>query len=84
MEKKVTGCENCPFFQELDDRIQFHCMHPIELASNRRLIHIEEGTREIPYKEGNSNYPGTWPMRIPITPDNCPLKSEPLTIIFSS
>jgi hypothetical protein len=62
-EIKVTGCSDCPFFNDgANYEYRAKCQHPANNTDERIEVH--------------------WGK--PITPDWCPLKKEPITIIFNA
>lgn len=70
MEKIVTGCGDCPFFA-FNAVEENSCYHP----TNMELDIIPDDSFD--YKRDT-------PMWTAITPDNCPLKVDKITLIFSS
>lgn len=95
MEHKITGCTDCPYyFSECSSPCCLHPNRPVKYGiwNNGRFI-------ELPYQiapdnlyqaDGYSISLKTEPLEIkqdenfkPITPDWCPLNTEPITIIKS-
>lgn len=74
MEHIVMGCNSCPFFEDEYNT----CNHP-----------IIDNWVEVPYKHNSNQIEMDCSgdemsyIEFPITPDWCPLKKEPITIIFS-
>jgi hypothetical protein len=69
MEKIITGCWHCPFLVKNGDlgwAYLFWCKHPANYPEKRLESHYSyEPDGEIP---------------VPVDPDWCPLKKEPITI----
>lgn len=70
MEYIVTGCKDCPFFNDGHDyEYRVICQHPYSKAC--RIVVDEKMEWGIPQEE----------RFMPITPDWCPLNKESITII---
>ncbi len=72
MEKIVSGCDNCPMYE---GNYPFNCQHPSN--HDKRPKTRMEWHRTDP----NDEWPATGTLH-PITPDWCPLITEPLTIKY--
>ncbi len=83
-ETKVHGCIDCPMY---DDGANYEyeqiCNHP--LAPHQYYEPGEDNPDEIPRIEVTDNgedfFSGKY-KEVPITPEWCPLKKEPITIIY--
>ncbi len=70
MEQIVSGCKDCCFYHD-GERYEYahYCKHPNSPQSRTRFN--SEPEIKLEYENG---------MEVPITPDFCPLNSEPITI----
>ena len=92
MTIKVTGCSNCPFFNNGSDfEYNSMCQHPISkklaIEENERILGKEKSYLGYEYmileieelkEEVPTSIWGTY--KSPITPNWCPLNKEPITI----
>ena len=74
MEHNVTGCRDCPFYNDGQDyEFAHYCNHPKSPQEVNRFY--SEPKIEIVYEKV-----GEYNKQVPVTPDFCPLKKEPITI----
>ncbi len=78
MEQKVTGCEDCPMFEQQEVMICNHPKAPRQIPTPLNpILEVEPITMD------DSGEEFTYVEWV-VTPNWCPLKKEPLTLIFTN
>jgi len=81
MEHKVTGCEDCPMFEQQDIML---CNHPkASYQLPTPLNPIPEGKPIEMDSSGSGEEIDLDYVEWVVTPEWCPLKKEPITIMIS-
>ncbi len=77
MKHQVTGCKDCPLFNNGSDyEYRAICLHPL---APRQFYEKEFKDEEVFLIEVDEDY-SRKPTNIPVTPTWCPLKQEEITI----
>lgn len=81
MEYKVTGCKDCPLYNDGKSyEFAHYCNHPsspqdVSMFTAEPPIKTERHQEKFKEKDGYDYY-----AAVPITPDWCPLNKETITI----
>ncbi len=80
MEQIVTGCEDCPMFDDGRNEYRLICNHPNAPNQYYQPLHPELEVKNIEIEDSGTVEDLDYIESV-ITPDWCPLIIEPITII---